>query len=148
MKQLVSKNIDGSKYEFQQFGASHSLKVLTKLTKICGESITLAMTATKGSGNFFDREFDSDVLGKAVRSLVDKLDEDQVIDLIEELTARHVLCDGKQFVFDAHYEGRLDHLFKVLGAALEVQYGNFFGALTKSDKLPGIRNTPPPSPAT
>jgi Phage tail assembly chaperone protein, TAC len=75
------------------------------------------------------KELDTDILGKAARALIERMDEDEVVGLIKKLTSEGVLCDHQPIVFDTHYEGNLGHLFKVLMAALEVQYGNFTGAI-------------------
>lgn len=148
-RELVQRKVDGSLYEFEQFGATHSLKILTKLTKLIGEPLTLAFTAmldgekklgaeveapaTKKS--ILDRKINGKMLGEAVKALVDKLDEDEVLSLVQQLCAQSLLCDGKKIIFDSHYEGRLGHLFKVLGAALEVQYGDFLGEMFASQGL-------------
>lgn len=130
---MSRQTIDGSVYSFSKFGAKESMRVLTRLFKIVGEPMSLAFTATQGGDpkqSLMDRKMDPEIISKAVRTLAEKLDEDQVLDLIETLTATKALCDGKKIVFDLHYEGKLPHLFKVLVAALEVQYGNFFDAFT------------------
>ena len=140
MRELASKTIDGKKYEFEQFGAKHSLRIMARLTKIMGEPLAMAIGALsnkeKGASakSILDRQIDGDILGKAVKALVERLDEDTVIDLMEELTAKSTLCDGKKIDFNAHYTGDIGHLFKVAYAALEVQYGNFFGGLIGKQK--------------
>lgn len=129
---LIQRKVDGKLYEFQIFGAKHALKTLTKLTKIIGEPLTLAFTAlgvgdkdNKGKG-LLDRKIDGVMLGVAVKALTTRMDEDEVLDLIEELAGKdNLLCDGKKVIFDSHYEGKLGHLMRVVGAALEVQYGDF-----------------------
>lgn len=138
---LVEKTVGGKKYEFQKFGASQSLKVLAKLSKVLLEPMSLAFSAMEGSGGILDRKINGDVVGKAARALVDRLD-DSVIDLIKELIGPDaLLCDGKKIVFDSHYED-LGHLFEVLQAALEVQYGNFFAATLGKAGLSRKSTTP------
>jgi hypothetical protein len=128
--ELIKKTIDGHEYEFQKFGAKPALRMLLRLSKIVGKPLALAVSAAKGEGNLLDRQVDTNVLAMAVEALTNQFDENEVLDIIEELTARdNLLCDGKKVLFNTHYEGRLDHLFKVLAAQLEVQYGNFFGAV-------------------
>ncbi len=137
---LEHKSIAGRKYEFQKFGAKKSVKLLTRLLKLVGEPLSIAVGAT-GGGKLFESNLDPKILSSAVRVLVDKLDEDEVLDLIEEFTANdNVLCDGVRVNFDNHYEGKLPELFKVLAAALEVQYGNFFGEYIGVTKKGTIKN--------
>ena len=126
MLELAEKSVDGIKYEFQQFGAKESLKTLMRLSKILGKPIALALGSLGEKVDFSNVK--GDLLADAAQALTERLDQDEVLNLIQLLTADKVLCEGKKVSFDLHYQGRLDHLFKVLGAALEVQYGNFFGA--------------------
>lgn len=150
MRELVAKEIDGKVYEFEQFRTSVSLRVLAKLTKVLGEPLAMAMSSffktAKPSNEaqkldpetgvpipskkILDQEIDSNALTKAIGLLIERLDEVDVVDLVEQLAAKGVLCDHKPIVFDLHYRGDIGHLFKVVAAALEVQYGNFIGAIT------------------
>jgi hypothetical protein len=143
MRELVTKSIDGKLYEFQQFNTTKSLKTLSKLTKFLGEPLMLGLAAlgvnpaksVPGAApitakGFLDRELNGEALAKAVAALVDRLDETDVVELVKTLTSESVLCDHKPIVFDEHFRGDIGHLFKVIGAALEAQYGNFLGAVT------------------
>lgn len=144
MTELKKKIIDGDQYEFTQFGAKKSLRILMKLSKIVGKPLAIAATMAKGPGSILDKEVNPDLIGEAVGALTEKLDEDEVLDLLEELSSRDtVLCNGKKIDFNSHYENRLDHLFKVVAAALEVQYGNFLGAFN----VLRVQNKAPTSPA-
>lgn len=131
MRELVNKKIDGIEYNFGQFGANKSLKLLVRLSKIAGEPLALAFASAEGTGSLLEKKINPAMLGNAVKVLFDKLDETDALELIQGLTSKDsCLCEGKQIDFNLHYEGRLPHMFKVLYAALEVQYGNFFDALT------------------
>lgn len=142
MREQQTKTIDGQEYFFSQFGPKLSLKILTRLVKIAGEPLAIAISSaqTKDGKIKLDKDIDPDILGRAARALSERLDEDEVLSLIEQLTSGDaVTCDGKKVDFNSHYDGKLGHLFKVFGAALEVQYGNFFDEFTK-------RATPPTPP--
>lgn len=139
---LIQRKVDKQVYEFQQFGTVHSLRILTRLTKMIGEPLTIAFSAM-GIGNkenqgkgLLDRDMNGKLLGEAVKALMNRLDEDEVLDLIQELSAKdNVLCDGAKIIFNSHYEGKLKHLFKVVAAGLEVQYGDFLGEMFESQGL-------------
>lgn len=141
--ELIKRSIDGIEYGFQQLGAKQSLKVLLRLKRVVQGSVSMLLSSfepSETSISLFDRNINTDFIGKAIEALADKIDDDEVIDLIETLTAKdNVLWDGKKIIFNTHYEGRLEHLFKVLGAALEVQYGNFFDAFSA---LQSVRKSP------
>jgi hypothetical protein len=130
-KELQKRDIDGHTYEFQQYGAKESLKTLIRLSKICGDPIAKAFGAIDQSDStpLLERKINLTAISGAIEALTASMDENETTDLIEKLTSDRVLCDGKKIVFDSHYENRLDHLFRVLYAALEVQYGNFFAAI-------------------
>lgn len=130
-KELVKKNVDGSDYEFQIFGAKQSLKLLTRLSRMILEPMGAAAGSLEGEGPMIERVFGGKGLAMAAKALSDKLDQDEVLNLVETFCSYPAcLCDGKQFDFNTHYEGRLGHLFKVLKAALEVQYGDFFADIS------------------
>jgi hypothetical protein len=157
MRETVEKAIDGELYLFQQFNTTTSLKVLAKLTRLLGEPLILALgalgikpppPAPKLDANglpppaatvvetpkLIDREFDGSAMAKAVTALVERLDEDEVALLVKKLASEGVTCGGQPIVFDEHYAGNFGRLFKVLGVALEVQYGNFLGAVSAKAK--------------
>ena len=127
--------IDGHSYLFHQFGAKQSLKNLTKLMKIIGEPLAAALTSFKPvpGKKMLDGELNIEAMAKAVGILMSKMDDPDVLDLIEDLCGNdHVLVDGKKIVFDTYYSQNLGLMLKVLRAALEVQYGNFFAELFES----------------
>lgn len=125
MQEPTKKTIDGHTYEFQTMGAKQSVKMLIRLSKILGEPISIAASFLAGPGKLSEREISPDAIPSAVKALLARVDQDDALDIIETLTSKNVLCDHKPIVFDKHFEGRLGHLFQVLKAALEVQYGNF-----------------------
>jgi len=128
--ELARREIDGHVYEFEQFGAKRATKLLARLSKIVGKPLALGIAATAGR-KLTEVDISAEVLSPIASALFDSLDSEEVQALLEAFTAdEKVLCDGKKVFFDKHYEGRLDHMFRVFWAALEVQYGNFFAAFT------------------
>jgi NAD/NADP transhydrogenase beta subunit len=138
MKELKSRTIDGHEYQFSQFGAKQSLKLLVRLSKILGEPLSKGLAALKPEaklslGTVLDSKVSGDAIGGMVAALTNNLDADEVLEIVETLVGEAAcLCDEKKVVFNTHFAGRLGHLMKVLYAALEVQYGNFFEELTAS----------------
>lgn len=152
-RELIAKEVDGHLYQFEQFSTTDALKVMAKLTKIFGESITIAL------GSFFkkkpepgklgldglpepvkpllEQDVDENALEKAVKVLLDHLDETEVVALVKKLSSEKVLCDGSSITFDLHYQGETLHLFKVIAASLEAQFGNFIGAITTKSPVAG-----------
>jgi hypothetical protein len=126
--ELIERTIDGEKYEFEQMGTKEALRILTRISKMVGKPLALATGAVKrgDDGKF---KLDETVLSNVAGTLFDRIDEDETIALVEMLCATKALCAGQKINFDRHYEGKLIHLSKVLSAALEVQYGDFFDAV-------------------
>lgn len=145
-KGLAKRTIDGDEYEFTQFGAKESIRILSRVLKLVGEPMTLAYASFKDdpegtAKSFFDRDFDKMILSKAVGAFAERMDDEAVLDLIETLTAKsNVICNGAKIDFNSHYEQRLGRMFKVLLAALEVQFGNFLEELPGSVGMAPIRN--------
>jgi hypothetical protein len=140
---LYEENIDGKTYWFEKWGAEDSLDTLLDIAGIAGKPLGMLLGgALSGEGaSLLDRKFDSDVIGKVMESLFNPANKQTAKALIKKLSSGDkVFCEGvNKLNFNSHYEDKLDHLFKVTKAALEVQYGNFFDALLKmvpKDKLP------------
>jgi len=121
-RQLVEKFVDDEKYQISQFGTTESLKVLTRLSKILGPSFSVAIAGSK----IEDAKAQTEILGKAVGELTSRLDEEEVINLIKKLVDCCLKGEGSKINFELDFQGRLGHLFKLVKAVLEVQYGNFF----------------------
>jgi hypothetical protein len=128
---LVEKQVDGSTYEFEKWGAEESLATLAKILKIVGKPLSqlVGSFGSEDGKKLLDQEIDSNLLGSAIGSLMESMDEGSTLALIKKLSSEKVLCDGAKISFNLHYQDRLDHLFRVVKAALEVQYGNFLAAL-------------------
>jgi hypothetical protein len=125
MIESKEKVIEGAKYYVSQFPARRALKLKTRLVKLLAPS--LFTMAGKG-GNILDAELGSDSIGKAVNMLVERLDENDLENLIMEL-----LCmtrrEGKEITpqyFDMVYAGNFQELYEALYFVLEVNFGSFF----------------------
>jgi len=125
-REAVEKDIDGEVYTFYQMKPRKSLKVLVKIFKLVGASIGKAAEGMAGKETESILDID---IGAIMGLLADRLDEtetEQVIDLLLE----QVHHKGKGEVskaFDDLFTGRMSHLLKVAGAAMEVEYADFFG---------------------
>lgn len=133
-RESVVKTIDGEEYTFHQLDPMTSTMILTKILKIAGTSVGMAVdqVAKSGVDNLMDAEVDA-VIGKMdissiVASLCDRLNEVEVREIIIAMTSQ-VICKGKgeiSKVFNEHFKGRILHLIKVVMAAMEVEYADFF----------------------
>lgn len=135
-RELIQKEVDGRLYEFQQFTTTVALKTLSQIVQLVGEPLAALGLGDAGK-QILQREVD---LEKAAKALVAELagaGTDDAIKVIKSLVSGdHVLCDHNKVLFDDHFRGPdgLSHLFRVVWAALEAQFGNFLGAV--SARLP------------
>lgn len=141
MREMVEKEIDGKDYSITQFPTTKSLKTLQKLVKYAGEPMAMMAALQTKEAETLAPEKQTELIGKTVKSLCERIDDEGVVDLIKSLSSGDaLLCDGKQVSFESHYQGSLDHLFKVVLAVIEVQYGNFFGAVaSRTGSAPALK---------
>lgn len=132
---LYEAHIDGKNYEFEKWGAEDSLDVLIDLSQMVGKPIGMAFAALMGKEGL-NKEMDANVMGSVFDSLFQNCNKEKAKPIIKKLSTDKVMCGGKAIVFDVHYD-RLMHLFKVVKANLEVQYGSFFDELLELTKLRG-----------
>lgn len=131
MRKEVKKNIDGLEYTFYQFPATDGTKVLIRLSKLLGEPLgMLGGDVLKGGIKGAVGTDAGHAIGKAVKALTDNIDVEETYNLIM-MFFKHVQHNGNSLsdIYDVHFQGKYSLVFKILKAALEVQYGNFFGEL-------------------
>lgn len=123
--------VDGDEYEFSRWGAEKSLDVLAELSDLVGKPLGLVLggiTSKQGLQTKITGDMAQTVIGALTRRL--RKNKQDVFRVLKLLTAEDVFCNGKPIrSWDTFYEGRLDHLFRVAYAGLEVQYGSFFAAV-------------------
>ena len=132
MRNPVEVMIDGEEYTFCQLPPKRSLKLMTRIIKIVGAPLGAALNGTKSGQVDLKAVMEADIdLSLIVTALCDRLDENEVEAIIDELLSQviHVGSGEVSKKFDAHFAGRLPHLFKVVGQALKVEYGDFLAAV-------------------
>lgn len=138
MIESKDKKIDDLNVTVTQFGARRGLKLKVKLLKIFGPALVKMVEGLDlGSDKKFtlENDVDLDKLGDGVKLLFERVDEDQTLALVEEILADTKIStpDGKitsediAKVFDMVFSGNYLTMYKVVGFALEVNYGSFFG---------------------
>jgi hypothetical protein len=137
--------IDGHAYEFAKWGAEAATDTLFDLALVLGKPLAqlgAAMKAGEKGGEKF--ALSVDVAGSIVEQLIAQMGTNKKLcmDIIRKMTAGDtVMCDGKRITFNTHYQDRLPHMFDVLRAALEVQFGNFFVDVLKGAGLDLVGRT-------
>jgi len=126
-KKEVSKTIDGKKYTFYQLPPRKSVKTLFRLMNIIGPSLGSVVGSAKDVKTIEDL-FSADIdLSKVLGSLFDRIDEDKVWGIMEDVLSQTICEDGKgEIDIDIHFKGDIQTLFKVVFEAIKVEYGSFF----------------------
>jgi hypothetical protein len=128
MRDPVEKTIDGEQYTFCQLPPKKSLKLLTRLVRIVGPSVGAAMGGHADISVVLGQEINFE---KIVSAICGRLDENEVESIVDDLLSQ-VIHNGQGEVskkFDVIFGGRLPHLFKVVGEALRVEYGDFLAGM-------------------
>ena len=131
MKENKTKKIDEQDFTFYQLNPFKANRLLIKLVKIAGPALgSLANSKdVKGVQDLMNADIDAKSL---LDSICEKLDEDQIELMFKELLSQ-VHCSGvgelsKEANCDAVFKGKISLMYKVVFAALEAQFGDFFGA--------------------
>lgn len=131
--------IDDHTYEFEKWGAEKATDVLLDLTAVLGQPLGAAAQMVK----------DKTTPGLAIENVAQLVGRLTSVVGEKKALCKHLiktmatdgLCNGKAVVFNSHYADRLEHMFKVVAVAFEVQYGNFFAAARRAA---GLNDGPPP----
>ena len=127
-----SLELDGITFSTTQFGAMRAFKLMARLIKQVGP----AMGALTGA----EATTELSTMGPALVGALESLDPDEAARLLLDILAgTSALVDGKnmdfigktaQSNFDIVFTGRLGTMFKVVGAALQLNYSDFFAGVT------------------
>lgn len=145
MAKPIVCTIDSYIFEFYHLSPKVALRVLARLAKMVGEPIgSVVDVVVKGAGGKLSlasiMQIDTstlppDLIKNAVSALVNRLDEDEILQTVETLLER-VMTQGpedkgpRRTLFENDFTGKLPLLFKVIAKSLEVNFGDFLGANT------------------
>ncbi|BBO74398.1 hypothetical protein DSCW_18150 [Desulfosarcina widdelii] len=125
-REAVVKIIDDHEYTFHQMPPKQSMKLLLRIFKIVGAPAGAVADGAKAN---FKSLMDADLdISRIMGALCDRIDENEVEGIVDDLLSQ-AICKGRGEVsrnFDSIFKGRLPHLFKVVGAALQAEYSDFF----------------------
>ena len=125
----IIREVGGRKYQFYKLPVKKALRILIRIAKILGVSIGKGFAGYDTSKNIADQEIN---VGEMVGGLLGRLEENEVIDLIEEIL-QHIFVqangtDFKKIDLEIDFDDRLGDLFGVISEALKINYTDFFGA--------------------
>ena len=130
---LYEVEVDTKLYEFQKWGAEKSLDTLLDIMQFAGKPLSLLAAAMLGKEGV-KAEVTPDMIGTIMDSLLGGMGtaKKSIMAIIKRVTTENVTCDHQPIRFNEHFADALDHLFKVVKAGLDVQYGSFFYAVLKA----------------
>ena len=113
MSELHQVRVDGKVIKIQQFGAREGWKLLRKLSEIAGPSV-----ASIANDNF----------EQAVQNIFEKISEDEMFALLDQLTSVCLVDDAK--FNDSHLR---DYYFtlKLCGEVIKYNFEDFFSPIQK-----------------
>lgn len=148
----VVKDIDGREYTFYYLRPKIAFVVLSMIVKIIGPALSSVFSGMedndieklkKGDFDVVVKEVDFD---KAVKVLLDNFHVAEVQKIIDTLLDQ-AFCKGYErnvnYNFDRLFTGRLSHMFRVVKAALGVQYADFFGESNAVETIMGMLEANP-----
>lgn len=124
MRHTHKKEIDGILFTVNEFSTTEGLRLLTRLTKLCGGSVAKGLEALPKGLDPSEPTVDFSMIGEAVTELTSRLDEDEIIYLLKRLLGS-TLVEGDVVggpAFDRVFQGRYLTLAKVVMFVLEANY--------------------------
>jgi hypothetical protein len=130
----VKREIEGITYEVSELDALSALKIQAKLIKILGPAIA----DLKGSK--LTKEVAKERMTAAILSLVERFDDEAVVDLMSSLFEEKVNyehTDGNlvKATLSTHFTGKLSAMWKVALFILEVNFGDLLGKFKSSSVI-------------
>lgn len=134
-----TRTVDGQRYHFTQLPFKDARKLWVLLVKRLGPTVGQLL-----SGQSLSQALDQDVdIGGAIAQFASQLTDDD-LDYVTQQLAKHCLFEhGGNWPrlsdeIDTQFGGSLMHWLNWMRAGLEVNYGDFFGALqsVKSEAKP------------
>jgi len=132
MIETKEKVIDELNVKVVQFGARRGLKLKMKLIKTFGAPLLKMIDGMGVKTTEIKEVMNSDInlgaMGEGLNLLFTKIDEDVAEKIIDEILAGTFIDDKEvKVVFDQVFSGNFLTMYKVIGFALEVNFGSFFG---------------------
>ena len=135
---IETKSIKGREYQIYYMPPKKAIKILSRLLKIVGKGISGALSTANTettTEKFFDQEIN---IGGLVEGLIERLDENSVLSLIDELLVHVEIDNGegnfRKINFEQDFHRKLADLFLVLKEVIVINYADFFGEASATAK--------------
>lgn len=132
-RKISQVTIDGKTYSVTPWSGTKGARMLAKLVKLLGPALGKLMSSGGSINGLLDsKAADIDFAGVFV-SLAERIDDTTFDSLIKEILEG--VHEGPRAVaddFDSRFSGESLLMFKLVKAALEVNYGDFLSVIGKS----------------
>jgi len=136
MREPKRITIEDVQYTVTPMSPISASKLLTRLLRIIGEPVgkLAALKKQEGAKNLLDTEIDGNLIGDALSSLTEKLDENEMESILKRIISPdHVTfsTDGNEYKklmsIDGHFSqfGGMAGMFKLARFVLETNYSDF-----------------------
>jgi hypothetical protein len=147
--------IDEVKYEVYMLPPLLSHDLLMDVMKMVGPAIGPVLdklfSGGRSAGEVLDMEVDAAFFSKAASALFSGIDKKVLGNVIKELSKVTIVAPGGNLnkIFDFHFKGELDKMYKWLAFGMKVQWGKSLGALVNAvPQVPQGAKEESPSPKT
>lgn len=144
MADPLSLEIDGAAYTIGTLPPRRSLRLQNRLLRAVGPAIAQLIASVKPGpgGRVALGEIDLVAIAAGVQGLMAQLTADEQDAIMAELLSTVIVVQNGRSapvmsVFDDHFEGRLPAVYKLMWAALEANFGGFFGPLLAAARTAG-----------
>jgi hypothetical protein len=132
-RNIVTKVIEGTEYEFFQLPVLEALSLTKILVKIVGCIVSNIGSEIKNLASFGDLDLSN--IGDAILSLAEKLTDEELKKLITTILKYTTISNGSggfvEVQADVHFQGKLDIMYLVVFKGLEVNFGSFLDRIKK-----------------
>lgn len=134
MRKEVTKVIDDQEYTFYALPATQSFNTLTKISKLLCSTLGAGLDTKDNSieslKSLLDKDFNP---AKMLQAFSQRLNEDEILEVALLFFAQIIPKNNKDVLrlnskekVDVHFAGQIFHMIKVFGAALNIEYADFF----------------------
>lgn len=126
--QVILHEIDGAEYEFYMMPPSKALRIFVQLVKRALGPVGGALDG--GGGVSLAEIMKAKVnMNGLLSRLAENLDAEWAQQTVQQILEHVRHKGGSQIVFEVEFMGKIMHLFKIIGKALEVNYADFWEGL-------------------
>lgn len=136
MQKHFEFEVGGVRYIGNQYPAATGIKIFARLVRLAGKPVAALLgedfSALQIDGSIFSKLVEKKLnAAKMIEAVAEVADPHELESICKELlSGLEIVQDGRKrsIAFDIDFQGRIGHLFKVLGMVIKNQFADFFDA--------------------